>query len=375
MNCSISERLEHYEIVKQKKYFNQNIFMEEVLDAVDAPLFVINEYRQLVHANKTFTSVFGGSLEEYLGKRPGEIIKCTFSYECASGCGTSRACEECNLFQTIQDALLNKNEKFNQVTISKKVNYFSSNLNFKVKATPLNVIGETFLLITLSDITDKLRNKFLEKYIFVDMEKLVKTVRGFFDSGRGVHETVNELDKDSMKLVFNEIDDEISYLKQLDDAENNKLKLHITEIDLFEIINSQAKHYEKLCKAENYSIKVNVEIEHLKIRSDKAIVKRVLGNMIKNAIEATEKGGEIFIGCNKINGGSRVEFWVKNNKYIDKSLQWRVFENTFSTKGDGRGFGTYYIKLFTEKFLSGEANFESTMDKGTRFYVRLPLGR
>lgn len=57
---------------------------------------------------------------------------------------------------------------------------------------------------------------------------------------------------------------------------------------------------------------------------------------------------------------------------MSRSVQLQVFQRSFSTKGIGRGIGTYSIKLFAEKYLGGKVRFESREPTGTLFQVMLP---
>jgi signal transduction histidine kinase len=50
-----------------------------------------------------------------------------------------------------------------------------------------------------------------------------------------------------------------------------------------------------------------------------------------------------------------------------------VFQRSFSTKGTGRGLGTYSIKLLTERYLGGRVWFESAEGQGTTFHVELDI--
>jgi sensor histidine kinase regulating citrate/malate metabolism len=50
----------------------------------------------------------------------------------------------------------------------------------------------------------------------------------------------------------------------------------------------------------------------------------------------------------------------------------QLFQRSFSTKGEGRGLGTYSIKLLTERILNGKVSFTSSMDDGTTFRVLIP---
>lgn len=54
-------------------------------------------------------------------------------------------------------------------------------------------------------------------------------------------------------------------------------------------------------------------------------------------------------------------------------VQLQVFQRSFSTKGIGRGLGTYSIRLLSERYLSGRVSFTSTPEAGTTFYAWYPL--
>jgi sensor histidine kinase regulating citrate/malate metabolism len=71
--------------------------------------------------------------------------------------------------------------------------------------------------------------------------------------------------------------------------------------------------------------------------------------------------------------GDSVVFSVHNPAVMPRDVQLQMFQRSFSTKGSGRGLGTYSIKLLTERYLRGSVRFESRRDYGTTFYVRYPL--
>jgi signal transduction histidine kinase len=58
---------------------------------------------------------------------------------------------------------------------------------------------------------------------------------------------------------------------------------------------------------------------------------------------------------------------------MEQDVQLQIFKRSYSTKGSGRGLGTYSIKLLGEKFLKGKVWFESEIEKGTTFYFEIPL--
>ena len=67
-------------------------------------------------------------------------------------------------------------------------------------------------------------------------------------------------------------------------------------------------------------------------------------------------------------------FWVHNPGHMDPSVQHQVFRRFFSTKGPGRGLGTYSIKLLAEEYLGGRVSLDSSPERGTTFVLSLPAG-
>ena len=93
--------------------------------------------------------------------------------------------------------------------------------------------------------------------------------------------------------------------------------------------------------------------------------------MIKNALEATPAEGKVTVDCNF--APEAVIIRVHNPGHMPKDVQQQVFQRSFSTKGTGRGLGTYSMKLLGEKFLNGKVSFESTAGAGTIFSLELAV--
>ena len=104
-------------------------------------------------------------------------------------------------------------------------------------------------------------------------------------------------------------------------------------------------------------------------------MKRILGNMIKNALESSEIGEAVIIGCKKVllKDCEYVQFWVNNQSVIPRSVQLQIFQRSFSTKGGNRGLGTYSMKLLGERYLDGHVGFTTHEKDGTTFHIRISL--
>jgi sensor histidine kinase regulating citrate/malate metabolism len=92
--------------------------------------------------------------------------------------------------------------------------------------------------------------------------------------------------------------------------------------------------------------------------------------MIKNALEACQPGQTVTVGCQQ--DGADVLFWVHNPTVMPLNVQLQMFQRSFSTKGQGRGLGTYSMKLLSERYLKGRVAFTSREGEGTRFTVVYP---
>jgi sensor histidine kinase regulating citrate/malate metabolism len=109
------------------------------------------------------------------------------------------------------------------------------------------------------------------------------------------------------------------------------------------------------------------------LRTDPAILCRVLGNMVKNALEALPPGGQARIWLEWRQG--RPAFVVQNPGCIPPEIADRIFHRSFSTKASsGRGLGTYEMKVLGETVLGGKVGFTTNWEEGTRFFVELPAG-
>ena len=64
-------------------------------------------------------------------------------------------------------------------------------------------------------------------------------------------------------------------------------------------------------------------------------------------------------------------FEVHNPVEMPREIQLQMFVRSFSTKGLGRGLGTYSARLFTEAYLGGRIGFRSD-STGTTFWVEIP---
>lgn len=139
--------------------------------------------------------------------------------------------------------------------------------------------------------------------------------------------------------------------------------------ELLQEISSLAKED---CKEKNIQIMLNIDEQALLITGDSARLKQVFLNLVKNSIEAMEKGGAISIQTRL--SGDRVEITVADEgKGIPEEDREKIFSPFFTTKKHGTGLGLGISKKIVEEHPGGSFSMKSKEGKGTAFTVTLPL--
>ena len=106
-------------------------------------------------------------------------------------------------------------------------------------------------------------------------------------------------------------------------------------------------------------------------RSDAAYIKRVVSNLISNAIQAMPKGGKLTIRTCQENTSANLII-EDTGVGIPLEVRSKLFQPLFTTKSKGQGFGLAVCKRLVEA-MNGTITFESEVDKGTKFIVKLPM--
>jgi signal transduction histidine kinase len=108
-----------------------------------------------------------------------------------------------------------------------------------------------------------------------------------------------------------------------------------------------------------------------KIETDPTLIKRILTNLINNAIQAMPKGGNLeLMAC--IKEGKAVITVGDTGQGIPEEIKPKLFTPLVTSKAKGQGLGLAVVKRIVEA-LNGSITFESEEDKGTKFIIKLPI--
>jgi nitrogen fixation/metabolism regulation signal transduction histidine kinase len=364
-----AERNQTSEIIAIHDKFVENKLLCNILDSIPDIIFILNGARQVIYTNKVLYSALGyGSFNDIKTLRPGEILKCINADKCKGGCGTSEYCTECGAVNAILAAQKGLSD-VRECRVTQKDT--GESFDFRVWSSPIIFDGEKFVVLTVKDISDEKRRQVLEKIFFHDILNIASNFTYVMeiikDLPQGQIESYVEiLRTNSSKLV-----DEIRSQRELVSAENNELPVDPSPVESIQVLDDITSMYNKSEFAEERFIKTDKNTDAFEIVTDLTLLRRVAGNMLKNALEASHPGETITVGAKKL-GENEYEFRVHNPGVMPRTVQMQVFQRSFSTKGAGRGLGTYSIKLLTERYLKGKASFSSNEKDGTAFRVVLP---
>jgi K+-sensing histidine kinase KdpD len=224
----------------------------------------------------------------------------------------------------------------------------------------------------VEDISSEKRRQNLERIFFHDILNSAGNLNGLLSllkegSDPQEEKELIELSEESSR----ELIDDILVHRQLRAAENGDLVVKHEEVIPSEMLLAAVSRISgnEVSKGKNIISADNSGT--VSFYTDRMLLQRVLINMLKNALEATPEGGEVCAEVEIFPG--RVRYMVKNGQFMTDNVRLQIFQRSFTTKGKGRGIGTYSIKLLTESYLKGKAGFITTEKEGTIFWIDLPL--
>lgn len=368
--CAPGKRLPLDDIKKDHARLNAHL-SSNYFDFFPLPLLVLNSQRQIVFNNKAFTNIIGvDDIEAFLAKRPGEAMGCVYAKNGDNGCGTSEQCRECGALRAILETMHNKeNAMYDCQLLLKNDEGVTSALDVRVFTSPWETDEGTYVVVTFLDIGHEKRRQVLERIFFHDILNSAGGTRSLVDI---LLDEVPEHSKEIVNLVRSSLFalvDEIQKQKQLLAVEKNEYTVLNITLQGLEIVQSIINEYSAHPKAMERYLRIDEKSINVTVYSDFTLLRRILVNMLMNALEATPAGGMVTLGLSR--EGDKAVFWVKNSTVMSESVKLQVFKRSFSTKGQDRGLGTYSMKLLTENYLGGEVGFKSEPPDGTTFRLTL----
>jgi signal transduction histidine kinase len=225
------------------------------------------------------------------------------------------------------------------------------------------------VIFAVRDVTDEKRRSVLERVFYHDVLNTAGMLRSLSEMLPQCESHEREEFQRDILSLSEQLLEEIQAQRDLVAAERGDLEVNRRSFSIADLLGSIVSQYRRHSLARGKAISLHLPEECESIQSDPALVRRVLGNLLKNALEATEAGGRVAV---ELRCGDVPTFCVRNPGIMPDEVKHQIFKRSFSTKGGhGRGIGTYSVKLLVERYLGGEVWFSSDEDEGTAFSFRL----
>lgn len=349
--------------------------IKSLLDSLPYIAALLDSERKIVYANEVFTQILQvDSVYQILELLPGEALECRNHAQSRKNCGTVKACAYCGMRLAIDESKHHKGKVTRECLITRYENGREIAVDYQVTASALLLSGDFYTMLTLVDISHEKRRRVLERIFFHDILNKAGSLSGLVDLMKEFddYDQLNEHLK-VVDVIGHGIVEEIEAQRLLMDAETGELIVSHSYLNVAKIIKDAVAQISQHSVAKGKLINVEEPCFELKIFTDEVLLKRVLINMLKNALEASKNGETIHVGSKK--SGNMVLINVQNILPIPEAIQLQIFQRSFSTKGKNRGLGTYSMKLIGEQYLKGRVFFESSLEKGTQFYLALPVSK
>ncbi len=246
---------------------------------------------------------------------------------------------------------------------------YETNLELNEANTKLRELAEMkeeFLALTTHDLRSPLT--------------VISGVISFFTSGR-----LGELSpeqKNMVAMMERNAQNLIELVNDLLDAsklESGTMRLDISSIDLRDVINELRETMGPLAREKGITLEGILPDQLPPIEADRAKLRRILLNLLSNAMKFTPKGGRVEVKAEPVNGVIRISVSDTGVGIAPEDVA-RLFDKyeqtrNRATRGEkGTGLGLYITRQLVELH-GGEITVDSEIGRGSTFSFTLPIKR
>jgi signal transduction histidine kinase len=212
-----------------------------------------------------------------------------------------------------------------------------------------------------------------------DLRNPLSAILGFVSLMKRTDFDISEINlyTEQIQISAESMRNMITYFLQIAINDSTDFELHKTTFDLVSLIETVINNFKSSLTAKSQSLLFQPGVSKTIIEGDRHRLTEVIENLISNAIKYSPKEATIFVDVKVEN--EKVLFLVKDNGLgISISDMDKIFGKfqKLSSKPTGNetstGLGLYIVKKIIEKH-DGKIWVESELDKGSTFYVSLPM--
>lgn len=173
----------------------------------------------------------------------------------------------------------------------------------------------------------------------------------------------------------------VNDILELSRLESGRNTLEYHEFDLLQCMEDITSVFRDVALRENKVMNLQMDLTNTRVLGDPVRLGQILNNLISNAIKYSDTGAKIDISVRQFDfqQHSKYQFVVEDTGFgMSQSFLEHIFdpytrETHFSSKSiTGTGLGMPIVKSLVQQ-MSGEITVESTLGKGSRFTVTIPM--
>lgn len=359
------------ELSEEISLVQKHAIMDALLQNVGGLLAILDDHRQIIALNDAYLkSLHIDDPALILGLRHGEAMHCTHAHDSPAGCGTTEYCSSCGAAISIVVSLAENSPVEKNCILTTEHNGDLRDIVLRVRSQPICLDNQRFLLLFMQDISRQQTRAALERTFFHDINNILTGLVGAVDI-LDPNEPLPSLIKIITQTSFR-LQKEVEIQRVLTQSNASVYQLQSNDFSVDQILKELKSFFTNHPSRKNIQLKMDNILPRRSFHADISLLLRILCNMITNALEASDENGVVTMST--ILQNDHLVFSVNNQHFIPTDIQNRIFQRNFSTKnGDGRGLGTYSMKLLGETILKGKVTFSSSQKAGTTFTFSLPL--
>lgn len=179
----------------------------------------------------------------------------------------------------------------------------------------------------------------------------------------------------AMDISVSIMEDLLSALLQIGQLDAGKIVARVTTFQLSQIFDRLSLQFGHLAAEKGLGLRILAP--RAAVMTDKALLERILSNLLANAIRFTDVG-RVLVGCRYRGDHVRIEVW-DTGKGIAAEDQQHIFEEFYQAqssrraKKPGLGLGLNIVQRLSE-LLGHRVEVNSQQGRGSVFSITVPLG-
>lgn len=243
--------------------------------------------------------------------------------------------------------------------------------SFQIRLHGFTLDGNRLYLLYIKPTGESARQEMFERALFHDVMNSLASLEGVSQLLAMENSPEEEQQyKDLLQSSVVTIRRQLNYYRSLSEAKQGELRPQLVVCCFDQILNEAIEGIRSWELTREYGILVEGEASRIEGRGDPVLIRQVLDNMLKNAVEASPRAGRVRFNLSV--DQDHIIFSVWNAGTLPAEIRSGLFCLGNSTKSSARGVGTYSMKLIGEEVLGGRIDYTSAIETGTTFFFSLP---